>query len=278
MSKRTFLRFPFFKEKALTLSYDDGVIFDKRLVKIFQNYGLKGTFNLNSGNYGNKTYNRMTKEECVELFKNSQMEVAVHGYKHLSLAKVDVATAIDDVITDRKELEKTFGRIVKGMAYACGSYNDKVIEILKNCGINYARTVLQTLDFELPNNWLEWHSTCHHENTNLMELAQKFVSLTCPNRVLDYSPKVMYVWGHSYEFNNNNNWHIIENFAELVGNRDDIWYATNGEIYDYVTAYDNLDWSVDNQMVQNKSAIDLYINYFGKKLVVKAGQTIRIGD
>lgn len=278
MGKRTFLRFPFFKEKVLTFSYDDGVIFDKRLVEIFQNYGLKGTFNLNSGNYGNKTYNRMTKQECIDLFKDSKMEVAAHGYKHLSLAKVDEATAIDDVITDRKELEKTFGRIIKGMAYACGSYNDKVIEMLKSCGINYARTVGQTLDFELPKNWLEWHSTCHHENNKLMELAQEFTSLTCPNRVLDYSPKLMYVWGHSYEFNNNNNWHIIENFAKFIGNRDDIWYATNGEIYDYVTAFDNLDWSVDNQILQNKSALDVYINYFGKEFVVKAGQTIFIGD
>ena len=36
------------KRKFLTLSYDDGVTQDKRLVKIFNRYGLKATFNINS--------------------------------------------------------------------------------------------------------------------------------------------------------------------------------------------------------------------------------------
>lgn len=276
MNRRTYLCFPDFKEKALTFSYDDGVVFDKRLVEIFKKNNLKGTFNLNSGNFGNKTYNRMTQKECVDLFSGSGMEVAVHGYKHLSLAKVDMATAIDDVITDRKELEKIFGCIIKGMAYACGSYDEKVIEVLKCCGINYARTVVQTYSFDLPTEWHKWHTTCHHEHERLMELARQFVSIERPKYQLNYNPKVMYVWGHSYEFNDKNNWEVIEGFAEFISGREDIWYATNGEIYDYVTAYDNLEWSVDNEIVKNKSAIDVYINYFGKKIVVKAGQTERL--
>ena len=46
---RAFMRFPDFKPKALTVSYDDGVRQDKRLIEILQKYGLKRTFNLNSG-------------------------------------------------------------------------------------------------------------------------------------------------------------------------------------------------------------------------------------
>jgi len=34
--------------------------------------------------------------------------------------------------------------------------------------------------------------------------------------------KLMYVWGHSYEFDNNNNWNVIEDFCKLMGGRDDI--------------------------------------------------------
>ena len=37
------------KNKAVTFSYDDGIEQDKRLVDIFNTYGLKCTFNLNSG-------------------------------------------------------------------------------------------------------------------------------------------------------------------------------------------------------------------------------------
>lgn len=272
MNKRPFMCFPFFKDKALTFSYDDGVIYDKRLVELFVKHGLKGTFNLNSALYGQGR--RITKEQALELYTKSNMEVAIHGYNHLSLASVDVAVATRDVIVDRQELEATFGRIVKGLAYAYGAYDDKVLEILSNCGVNYARTVMQTENFELPENWLTWHSTCHHNNFRLMELAEKFISYERPSHFWAHRPKLFYVWGHSYEFNDNNNWEVIEKFAEYICGRDDIWYATNGEIYDYVKAYDSLEWSVDNSLIHNPTATDVYINYFGENTVIKAGETV----
>ena len=37
------------KKKAVTFSYDDGVTQDRRLVEMMNTYGVKGTFNLNSG-------------------------------------------------------------------------------------------------------------------------------------------------------------------------------------------------------------------------------------
>ena len=46
---KAYIRFPGFKLKAVTLSYDDGVRQDKRLISIMQKYGLKGTFNINAG-------------------------------------------------------------------------------------------------------------------------------------------------------------------------------------------------------------------------------------
>ena len=42
-----FLRFPGGKSRAVTLSYDDGVVQDKKLMNIFDKYGLKATFNIN---------------------------------------------------------------------------------------------------------------------------------------------------------------------------------------------------------------------------------------
>ena len=46
-----FVRWPGFLKKAVTLSYDDGVRQDKRLIQIMKQHGLKGTFNINSGCY-----------------------------------------------------------------------------------------------------------------------------------------------------------------------------------------------------------------------------------
>ncbi len=277
---RRFLLFPGFKNKAVTLSYDDGVRQDKRLIKIMQKNGLKGTFNISSGLFDTELSDvekgRMTKEEAIELYTNSGMEVAVHGYKHFSLAEVDVALATNDVITDRKELEKIFGGVIDGMAYGNGSYSDRVVEILKNCGIKYSRTTVSTENFKIPEDWLRMPATCHHNNPKLMEFARAFVEPSNSKHYWWNIPRLFYLWGHSYEFDNNENWNVIEEFAEFIGNREDVYYATNSEIYEYVTAYDNLKFSADGDYVYNPSALDVYIDYFNDFFTIPAGKTIKI--
>jgi hypothetical protein len=42
-------RFPGNKRFAVTFSWDDGVIEDRRLVAFMNEHGLRGTFNLNAG-------------------------------------------------------------------------------------------------------------------------------------------------------------------------------------------------------------------------------------
>ncbi len=276
---REYLRFPGFRRRALTLSYDDGVRQDKRLIAIMQKHGIKGTFNINSGLFAAERseveQGRMTLEEAVELYADSGMEIAVHGVKHLSLTDVTVPEIVNDVMEDRKNLEKIFGRIVTGMAYAYGTHNDTVVDILRACGISYSRTTLATQGFGLPDEPLKLAATCHHRVPNLMELAKNFVAEN--GRGLgSRRPMLFYLWGHSYEFDDNDNWHIIEEFCEFMGGRDNIWYATNGEIMDYIKAYDALVFSADMSRVYNPSATDVYLQYAGKQYLAPAGKTVEL--
>ena len=87
---------------------------------------------------------------------------------------------------------------------------------------------------------------------------------------------MFYLWGHSFEFNNNSNWEVIENFAKKVGGREDVWCCTNGELYDYVKAFERLEFSADGKIIQNHSDIDLYLSYYGKNVLVKACQNTKI--
>lgn len=275
--RRTLMRWKDFKVKAVTLSYDDGVVFDKRLIEIMDANGLKGTFNLNSGLYAqDENARRLTADSATALYKNTPHEVAVHGFKHLSLAEVDEGMMSYEIATDRQNLETQFGKIIKGMAYANGSFDDKVVEVLKRCGISYARTTQATHAFDVPEEWLKMPATCHHADPRLMELAEQFIESKPRSYVWANRPMLFYLWGHSYEFNDSNNWEIIQEFAEYVGNRDDIWYATNGEIYDYVQAFDRLQFSADGTKVYNPSVIGVYISYLGKDSYIPAGATVNI--
>ena len=269
------MRFPNFRKKAVTLSYDDGVKFDKRLMEIMDKYGLKGTFNLNGGLFvEEEDARKMPRAQTLALFQNCKHEIAVHGYKHPSLAELDRDMIVYDIIKDREALEELFGRVIKGMAYPNGSVDDKTVEALRMCGIEYARTVVSTEKFDIPTDWLRLPATCHHNNPRLMELAKAFVEAGPARHFWYDTPMLFYLWGHSYEFNDRDNWNVIEEFAEYIGGRVEIWYATNGEIYDYVKAFDRLRFSVAGTFVQNPSALDVYLCYKGKNILVPAGQTV----
>lgn len=266
------------KTKVLTLSYDDGVVQDIRLIEIMNKYGLKGTFNVNSGIFLQENevrkefYGRLKLSEAMKLYTNSGHEVAVHTLTHPFLEKLDDTEIIYEITEDRKAIEKNFGTIARGMAYPFGAYNQNVVDILEKCHISYARTTKSTHSFDFPENWLKLHPTCHHIDEKLDELIKKFVET--PNRWSN--AEMFYLWGHSYEFDNNDNWEMIEKFAEYAGGHKHIWYATNIEIYDYVKAYEGLRTSYDKKIIYNPSCIDVWAELDGKTYCIKGGETIRI--
>lgn len=266
----TLMRFPGGKRKAVTLSYDDGVTEDIRLIEILNKYGLKCTFNINSGIMPKEDidlsipHRRMSMKQCVEIYKDTPHEVAVHGYQHPYWPELPVDRITFDIMEDRKNLENAFDRNIKGCAYPMGPFDDKCVEALKACGISYARTTISTESFDMPKDWLRMPTTCHHKNPRLMELCDEFI-----NFAEEYRPcKLFYLWGHSYEFNDKDNWDVIEKFAEKMGGHDDIWYATNIEIYNYVKAYESLEFSADGRYAYNPSAIDVYLHQCANERVV----------
>lgn len=271
-----FLRFPGFKSKTFSMSYDDASVYDKRLIDIMDKFSVRGTFNVCSAAFSDTAgqSNKLTRSEAHDLYSSSGNEVAVHGARHLSLAAVDTAVATRDIIRDRESLENLFGRIIKGMAYANGSFNEKTTRILKSCGINYARTTVSTEKFDVPTDWLHLPATCHHKNPRLMELAKDFVEYEHRQYFWAQTPIFFLLWGHSHEFEKDGNWDVIEKLLAFIGRRDDIWYATNGEIFDYVRAYERLEIGTTGSIVHNPSACDVYVNYYGKDVILEAGKTV----
>ena len=274
---RSFMRWPGFKLKALTLSYDDGVVFDRRLIEILDKNGIKGTFNINSGLFAPEAGGRrLSRDEAYELYANSGHEVAVHGVYHLPLDRISAPLIVNDVLNDRIALEGMFGRMIQGMAYAFGTYNDEVVEILKKCGIKYARTVEKTEKFDVPTDWLRMPATCHHGHARLMDFAREFVEYTPGASYMSQKPLLFYLWGHSYEFNDKDNWHVIENFCEYMGGREDVWYATNIDVVRYTEAFDALEFSADGSMIYNPTNIDVYVHYFTNDYVIPKGETVKV--
>jgi len=264
------------KSKAFTFSFDDGNAKDKRLIQLFNKYGIKGTFNLNTSWMPDVTDNdHIGKNEIKSVYEGH--EVAVHTMDHPFLERLPVNVATAEIINDRDKLEKMTGRIVKGMAFPFGTYNSTVVEIMKSCGIKYCRSCETTArPFDIPSNWLIMPSTCHQTDSKLFEYADKFITGNPFERWTNVDGWLFYVWGHSFEFRTEEDWDRIEKFCSIISGKDDVWYATNIEICEYVQAVRALEYSVDMTKVRNPSGIDVWIGRNGKVIKVGAGCQMEI--
>lgn len=266
MQAITLRLFPGGKQKALTLSYDDGRGADRRLVALMNQYGLKGSFHLNADWLGKDS--RIAAEEIADLYRGH--EVATHGFQHPSFTRVPRDILIAQMVQDRMALEALTDYPVRGHSYPNGCFNESIAEVLATLGIAYARTTKSHGCFELPDKPLLWHPTCHHSD-RLLERTREFLELD-PRNV----PRLFYVWGHSYEFDRENNWDLFERFATAIGGCDDIWYATNIEIIDYLAAFYRLITTYDGSVVFNPSARAVWIHAAGRDYEVAPGQTLSI--
>lgn len=272
-----FVRWPGFLKKAITLSYDDGVIQDVRLASIMDQYGIKGTFNINGRDFTENrpaifSHERLSRSEALKLYNTPAHEVAIHSYTHPFLEQLPAGTAAWQIVKDRETLEEMYGTIIRGMAYPMGTYNDDVVATLRQCGVVYARTVKSTYAFTLPEDWLRWDPTCHHRDSRLQELCDKFLNL----QIVRGAPRLFYLWGHSYEFDDKDNWYVIENFCKQMGGHADIWYATNMEIYTYIEASRQIVASMDGSRIYNPTVTTLYLEAGSKNIILEPGQTVQL--
>lgn len=270
-----YMRYPGFRNKAVTLSYDDGITPDLRLADILDRHGLKCTFNVNAGALGEPITKcegrRMVAEEVASLAARGH-EIAAHGYKHKFLTPLPTPALLYEMLRDRRELEQIVKKPVFGLAYAMGDYDGRVIEVLRRAGFLYARTVHATRAFRTPPEPLEWNPTCHHNDPRLMELAEAFVKNTKDND----RPLLFYLWGHSYEFEAEKSWHIIEDFCAYMGGREELWFVTNGELITYMNAYRSLVFDANGGGVYNPSSVDVFFSKDLKDYLVPAGKYIKL--
>lgn len=225
------------KKKAITFSYDDGVVQDIRLIELLNKYGLKCTFNLNSELLSKKgmliregkriAHYKIHTEDVKHIYEGH--EVAVHTLTHPNLTQCDDKEIIRQVEADRLNLSELVEYEVVGMAYPCGGVNndDRVAGIIKkNTGVKYSRTITTNNCFDLQENLYRFNPTAYHlDFEKMMQLGREFVEFK------PKEPKVFYIWGHSYEMDYGADyWVKLEEFFKLISNKEDIFYGTNKEV------------------------------------------------
>ncbi|GAT34592.1 polysaccharide deacetylase [Terrimicrobium sacchariphilum] len=274
-------RFPEGKRIALTTSFDDGQTFDRRIVAAFNEWGLKATFNINSGKLqrtgkpavegplgrGERVY--LDASEIRELFQGH--EVAIHTVTHPWLERLEASQIAREVLDDRIALEDLVGYPVRGMAYPFGTYDDRVIAVLRGLGIVYSRTCRNDANCFPPADPLDWATTAHQYAEN-PSVPDRFAAVLGN----PWWSGVFYIWGHGFEFHDRDDWAGLERIFKPLSGHADVWYCTNIELFDYEEARRRIIISANRKVASNPSALTVWLKVDGQLVAIRGGESIAL--
>ena len=229
------------KMKAVTFSFDDGVLQDIRLIGLLNKYSLKATFNLNSELFNGQGIlwleepsrhavcrYTIAPKDVKEIYAGH--EVAAHTLTHKKLTEVeDESEIIRQVEQDRLNLSELVGYEVVGFAYPGGGINNdaRCAEIIrKHTGVRYARGYRRCESFDLPDDLYQFSPNASADHLDKLEvLVDQFLALKTDK------PQLLFVVGHAYGLDyENERWAKLETIFQKLSGHDDIFYGTNKEV------------------------------------------------
>ena len=301
--------YPGFVRKAVTFTIDDGdMTNDPIFLDIVKPAGIKGTFNVTvvkDGMYelyegyevanhhvlhttGMKSTFDYSQYEFVDEYLPSNADPnkiylksqtvdgkRVEGlyYVHYSIYGSTAGwhpLASDETYIEYLEwttgnIEGTFGAgSCVGFAYPHGSVPENVKEYIKNEGYLYARktgNLKGTTGFALPADRYAW--TYNADVNCLLSVMQEYDALRDDGELKFFAFGV-----HAKDFVGK--WSVLEEFAELYGNRyDEFYYASNRDIFEYEDAVKSI--IITDEKIVNPSNKDVFVTINGRKTIIFAG-------
>ena len=239
MNQKSFLNG---KTKGFNVTYDDGVLQDVRFVALLNKYNLKGTFNLNSGlmesefewtHESGRVIKRLSKDKAVPLYQGH--EIACHTLTHPYMHDLSEQEILHELQEDKANLEKLFGREVKGFAVPFDYYSERIENCVRQCGFSYARISQESRSFAPQTDYFNWKATVFHTDPELEQLTRQFIES-------DEELAIFQIVGHSYDLDVEELWDRIENVFRMIASHDDILPMTTIEIVELLRSL-----SGDNQ-------------------------------
>lgn len=265
--KRCFMRFPGGHSRAVTFSLDDGVQQDIRFIGLLKKYNLYGTFNLNSARFISRehrypegtVWRAMVEDDVTPTYSDPHCGVACHSAHHPTLLNAGEAEIADELLSDRMALEQRFGRPITGLAIPNGPYDETSIKVGKLCGLTYMRAASSSYGYEFPQELCPFQPTAHFLDEKLPFIANEFLEKPCIE-----NPYLLYIWGHTYNLDEHEDaWERVEALMKQISNKDNVWYATDEEIFAYSQKFALLEKSVDGHRIYNPTDTTLWIGFGG---------------
>lgn len=306
--------YPNYSKKSLTFTIDDGnIAMDTKFIAIVQKGGIRGTFNLCSDDWtpekaeflrsfyhGYEIANHckyhprvMLDEVEYRYHTKDEADKIKYSGREEDLFYIDGPEGLYDILTahgmracatpeaylrfveqSRTELEAIFGEgAIGGFVWPFFEsknqrVKDAIIAMGYPHGLRKTGCVLDSTGFAPPADINAWSYNANNQNL--------LATMSLYENTPDDGELKFFAFGlHSYDFEVDDNWDVLERFTQLYGSRpEDYWYATVGEIFDYVREAKKL--VVTDKEVTNNSSLPLYIKIDGNNTVVEPNSSIEI--
>lgn len=228
-------------KKYFTLSFDDGITQDARIIELLKKYDMPCTFFINTGLFGanwewvgqaignpSVTHIRFTEEEIRSGIYDG-FDVESHTLTHPSLKNYDKQPAkiVSETVDNAVKIFELTGIYPTGMAWPGGDteYTETTMNIVREqTDVGFARAVTATHKYLLPTDWLFWQPTCSILDSPTT-YANRFLKSECTEDML------FYVWGHGYELDQANAWSTLEKLLKMMSEAEDVVCVSNAEFY-----------------------------------------------
>ena len=200
--------------KIVSLSFDDGTVYDLRFIELLNKYGLPATLNLNSElkdfvwYYGDHPIKRLDLVAVKSYYDGH--DVASHSLTHPYFSSLTKEESIRQVREDVDNLSRIFGRQIEGFAFPFHDQTEENITTIKeNIPLSYIR--YSYLDHSgIHKDRYHIHINALYDDDDIYERLEEFKADTTPGSNL------FIIAGHAYEFEVKNDWEKIEKLLSYL--------------------------------------------------------------
>lgn len=199
--------------KIFLISFDDGTVWDRRFVQLLNKYGMKATFNLNSGLEDFVWYyedrfpvRRQILSESVDLYRGH--EIASHSLHHHWLNTLTPPQLSREVGDDCAALKALFGLKEIGFGVPFTACGEREVNIIKK-HVRYIRLSEFSDSFAPPAD--PYHIPIHalYNQPDIREKIARFAQSSLP-------VSLFVMAGHSYELEVLEQWEDMESLLQYI--------------------------------------------------------------
>jgi len=222
-------------------SWDDTSKLDLKLANLLDNYGIKGTFFVTTGDVGSK----ISLDDLRYLSETH--EVGAHTVTHPYLTRLALDSARKEILDSGKFLSDKLDLPLYKMpfAYPYGEYSEGHVDLVKSGGYCCARTT-EPFHIDSPSNLYEigvsvWaYPHAFKDLRGFLRLANIFPGIignpmdlkkwdTLAKKLFDVvrlKGGVFHLFGHSHQIEEKGLWNPLSNVLNHIGYCKDVIYST----------------------------------------------------